>query len=76
MSLLIIGRCCRVGQIKPTRFRVLWVAGEPQDQAAHDANKLRMTEAQALTVLEPKRIQKGVKRKRTDNQNVEIIDLH
>jgi len=55
---------------------VLWVAGEPQDQAAHDANKLRMTEAQALTVLEPKRIQKGVKRKRTDNQNVEVIDLH
>ena len=40
-----------------TQFKVLWVEGEPQDQAPHDANKMRMTESQALTALGPRDIQ-------------------
>ena len=31
-------KCCRVGQLKPTRFYVLWVMGEMHDQVARDAH--------------------------------------
>jgi hypothetical protein len=66
------GRCCRVGQLNPTQFRVLWVANEPQDQAPRNANKMRMTEAAALTKLEPKRL----KRRGKDADKNLQIELH
>jgi hypothetical protein len=47
-----------VGQKKPTIFRVLWVAGEPQDEAPWAMNKLRLTESEALTRLDPERLRK------------------
>jgi hypothetical protein len=68
-TMLTPGRCCRVGQQKPTRFYVLWVAGQPQDEAPHDANKLRMTEAEALTRMEPKRLLKKVVKKVDDDDD-------
>ena len=46
-----VGRCCCVGQRKSTRFYVIWVAGEPQDEASRVANKERMSEAEALTKI-------------------------
>jgi len=45
--------------MKATQFYVLWVANESQDQAPHDANKLRMSEAEALTQMAPLRLEKS-----------------
>ena len=69
------GRCCRVGQHKPTRFFVIWVEGEPHDQAPRDANKLRIKEAEALTRMAPQRLQKrGDKRNRDDRNEDFALD--
>ena len=74
-TMLTPGRCCRVGQKKPTRFYVLWVEGQPQDEAPRVANQLRMTEAQALTRMEPKRfLKKGVKKADEDENEDEDED--
>jgi len=59
-----------VGQLKPTRFYVLWVAGETHDQVAHDANKLRMKEAEVLTRMAPQRLQRKRAREEEDEEDV------
>ena len=43
----------------------------PQDQAPRDANQLRMTEAEALTRMEPKRLLKKRARKVGDDEDYE-----
>jgi len=50
---------------------VLWVKGETHDQVAHDANKLRMKEAEVLTRMAPQRLQR--KRQREDADE-EVLD--
>ena len=44
-----------MGQLKPTRFYILWVKGETYDQVACDVNKLRLKEAEVLTRMAPQR---------------------
>lgn len=71
MTILIpTGRVCRIGQKNKTRFRVLWVEGDAHDEAPKLANKSRMTEAQALTTIDRKRLH----RKNVSNRIVEILD--
>ena len=43
----VLGRCCRKGQMRPTRFYVLWVKGEVQDEAPRMMRESRMSEAEA-----------------------------
>ena len=61
---MILGRCARTGQEKETRFYVLWVEGEKQDEAPRLMRNSRISEAEALTRLDPERIERGRKRKR------------
>lgn len=56
-----------MGQLKSTRFYVLWVKGETHDQVARDANKLRLKEAEVLTRMIPERLQR--KRRRDDDDD-------
>jgi len=59
---------CRAGQKKETRFRVLWVESDAHDEAPKLANKSRMTEAQALTTIDQKRLH------RKNVNRIEILD--
>jgi hypothetical protein len=57
-----------VGQLKLTRFYVLWVKGETHDQVARDANKLRLQEAEVLTRMAPERLQRKRGREEDDDR--------
>ena len=61
---------CRTGQKRDTRFRVLWVEGDAHDEAPRLANKSHMTEAQALTTIDEKRLHGHRK-----NVNKIVIDI-
>jgi len=62
------GRVCRAGQQKRTEFRVLWVAGEAHDEAPRLFNKTRMTESEALTQIDAKRLLRKRKRKANEEE--------
>jgi len=69
-GLTLSGRVCRSGQTKKTEFRVLWVEGEPHDEAPRLSNKTRMSEAEALTQLDSQRLQK----KKNSNQTSDAAE--
>jgi len=50
---------------------VLWVKGETHDQVAHDANKLRMKEAEVLTPMAPQRLQR---KRQCEDADEEVLD--
>jgi len=56
--------------MKKTEFRVLWVKGDAHDEAPRLSNKTRMSEADALTQLDSKRLQKK-KTTKTASEEVE-----
>ena len=66
---LILGRCARTDQEKETRFYVLWVEGEKQDEAPRLMRNSRISEAEALTRLNSERIERGKKRKRGTSES-------
>ena len=73
--MLITGRCCRVGQKKPTRFYVLWVEGQGLRTRCHAMPincawlKLRHTR------MEPKRLLKKRARKVGDDEDYEECSM-
>jgi hypothetical protein len=60
-----LGRCCRLGQEKQTRFYVLWVKGDTQDEIAMLMRDKRITATLAMTQIDPGRLDRPKKRKNT-----------
>lgn len=58
-----LGRCCRLGQAKETRFYVLWVKGDTQDEIAMLMREKRITATLAMTQMDPSRLERSKKRK-------------
>jgi len=63
-----------VGQKKEMEFRVLWVAGDAHDDAPMLSNRNRMTEAEALTRLDSKRLIKKKRKKVVDDDDDDDVD--
>jgi len=58
-----LGRCCRLGQRKETRFYVLWVRGDAQDEIARLMREKRISATLAMTHIDPHRLEKNKKQK-------------
>ena len=67
-SLIDLGHCCHLGQFKETRFYVLWVKGDTQDEIAMLMREKRINAMTAMTEIDPSRLEKQRRNKRTQFQ--------
>jgi len=71
----MLGRCCRIGQTKQTRWYVLWVKDDVWDEVNWMMLKCRIAATEAMNMFDSARLNRARKKAKRDDGPSQIQEL-